>query len=347
MAATSAGRLSRPARRPGRVRDLSPVSHGDDATGLLRWGRDRGRPHLDRGRRRAHRHDPAATDAAGDAARPRCRPRARCSWVRRGEGLVGWGEAARLEVTGPRALAEAAAWWADYTARLDVDDDARRPRLRAGPVRQHRLRPGRRDVGLRRPRGRGRTAGRRGLGDHGRRRDPRDVLAPPRRARRAGAPAALRRRCAGPRDLVRRRRHRRAADRRRRAGQGRARARPAGLRRRPAGPPPAAGPAGRPLPRLLDLRRRRAAGRHARAAAAAHRPAAVRPGAGRHGPARRRGRRRAAGRRAASARPRTAPSTRWRSTRWSGRCGRTAPTLNVPADPPCSPSPTCGTWPAT
>ncbi|MGZ4506156.1 MAG: isochorismate synthase [Blastococcus sp.] len=44
------------------------------------------------------------------------------SWVRRGEGLVGWGEAARLEVSGPRALAEAAAWWADYTAGLDIDD---------------------------------------------------------------------------------------------------------------------------------------------------------------------------------------------------------------------------------
>ncbi len=44
------------------------------------------------------------------------------SWVRHGEGLVGWGEAARLEVTGPGALAEAAAWWAEYTAGLDVDD---------------------------------------------------------------------------------------------------------------------------------------------------------------------------------------------------------------------------------
>ena len=44
------------------------------------------------------------------------------SWVRRGEGLVGWGEAARLEVTGPHALAEAAAWWDEYTAGLDVDD---------------------------------------------------------------------------------------------------------------------------------------------------------------------------------------------------------------------------------
>jgi menaquinone-specific isochorismate synthase len=44
------------------------------------------------------------------------------SWVRRGEGLVGWGEAARLEVSGPDALTEAAAWWAAYTAETAVDD---------------------------------------------------------------------------------------------------------------------------------------------------------------------------------------------------------------------------------
>ncbi len=54
------------------------------------------------------------------------------SWVRRGEGLVGWGEAARLEVSGPRALAEASAWWADYTAGLDVDDQLGVPG--SGPV---------------------------------------------------------------------------------------------------------------------------------------------------------------------------------------------------------------------
>ncbi|MCW2705899.1 MAG: entC [Blastococcus sp.] len=45
------------------------------------------------------------------------------SWVRRGEGLVGRGEAARLEVTGPHALTEAADWWESYTDGLDVDDD--------------------------------------------------------------------------------------------------------------------------------------------------------------------------------------------------------------------------------
>jgi menaquinone-specific isochorismate synthase len=44
------------------------------------------------------------------------------SWVRHGEGLVGWGEAARLEVSGQDALAKAAAWWAEYTADLAVDD---------------------------------------------------------------------------------------------------------------------------------------------------------------------------------------------------------------------------------
>jgi menaquinone-specific isochorismate synthase len=45
------------------------------------------------------------------------------SWVRRGEGLVGWGEAARLEVSGPRALDEAAAWWTDWTDGVDTDDE--------------------------------------------------------------------------------------------------------------------------------------------------------------------------------------------------------------------------------
>ncbi|WP_104525620.1 isochorismate synthase [Blastococcus atacamensis] len=54
------------------------------------------------------------------------------SWVRRGEGLVGWGEAARIEVTGPRALADAADWWDDYTAGLDVDDELGVPG--SGPV---------------------------------------------------------------------------------------------------------------------------------------------------------------------------------------------------------------------
>jgi len=44
------------------------------------------------------------------------------SWVRRGEGLIGWGEAARLEVSGPDALAEATDWWAAFTSDAVVDD---------------------------------------------------------------------------------------------------------------------------------------------------------------------------------------------------------------------------------
>ena len=54
------------------------------------------------------------------------------SWVRRGDGLVGRGQAARLEVSGPHALAEAAAWWADWTADAAVDDDLAIPG--SGPV---------------------------------------------------------------------------------------------------------------------------------------------------------------------------------------------------------------------
>jgi menaquinone-specific isochorismate synthase len=54
------------------------------------------------------------------------------SWVRRGEGLIGCGEAARLEVSGPDALAEAAAWWADYTASAAIDDPIGVPG--SGPV---------------------------------------------------------------------------------------------------------------------------------------------------------------------------------------------------------------------
>jgi menaquinone-specific isochorismate synthase len=54
------------------------------------------------------------------------------AWVRRGEGLVGWGEADRLEVSGPRALEEAAAWWADRCARTEAHDPLGVPG--SGPV---------------------------------------------------------------------------------------------------------------------------------------------------------------------------------------------------------------------
>ncbi len=54
------------------------------------------------------------------------------SWVRRGEGLVGWGELARLEVRGPGALAEAAAWWEQLVPAPAAGDEVGLPG--SGPV---------------------------------------------------------------------------------------------------------------------------------------------------------------------------------------------------------------------
>jgi hypothetical protein len=49
------------------------------------------------------------------------------AWVQDGEGLVGWGEAARLELTGPGRFLEAQAWWDALVGRAVVTDDVRRP----------------------------------------------------------------------------------------------------------------------------------------------------------------------------------------------------------------------------
>jgi menaquinone-specific isochorismate synthase len=54
------------------------------------------------------------------------------SWVRRGEGLIGWGRSARLEVTGPDALAEADAWWQARVRDLPRQDAPAVPG--SGPV---------------------------------------------------------------------------------------------------------------------------------------------------------------------------------------------------------------------
>jgi len=43
-------------------------------------------------------------------------------WLRGGDGLVAWGEAARIEVRGPERFEAAAAWWADLLAGAEVDD---------------------------------------------------------------------------------------------------------------------------------------------------------------------------------------------------------------------------------
>ncbi|KAA2264951.1 isochorismate synthase [Solihabitans fulvus] len=45
------------------------------------------------------------------------------SWVRAGQGLVGWGEAARFEAHGPDRFAEVDRWWRDYVAGVDVHNE--------------------------------------------------------------------------------------------------------------------------------------------------------------------------------------------------------------------------------
>ncbi len=45
------------------------------------------------------------------------------AWVRDGTGLVGWGEAARLELTGPDRFTVARDWWRDLVAHAEVDDE--------------------------------------------------------------------------------------------------------------------------------------------------------------------------------------------------------------------------------
>jgi menaquinone-specific isochorismate synthase len=54
------------------------------------------------------------------------------AWIRRGEGIVGWGEAARIELTGPDRFAAADAWWQELSATFAVRDEVRRPG--SGPV---------------------------------------------------------------------------------------------------------------------------------------------------------------------------------------------------------------------
>ncbi|WP_298454571.1 isochorismate synthase MenF [uncultured Cellulomonas sp.] len=54
------------------------------------------------------------------------------AWVRRGDGLVGWGEALRLEVVGPDRFADAERAWRRVLAHAVVRDDVRLPGT--GPV---------------------------------------------------------------------------------------------------------------------------------------------------------------------------------------------------------------------
>ncbi|GIG54906.1 isochorismate synthase [Demequina activiva] len=54
-------------------------------------------------------------------------PEAGISWVRRGEGLVAWGEVARLDSRGASRIDEADAWWRRVSRHAVVRDDVHRP----------------------------------------------------------------------------------------------------------------------------------------------------------------------------------------------------------------------------
>ena len=54
------------------------------------------------------------------------------AWVTGGEGLIGWGTAARLELTGPDPFAAADAWWRELLAGTEIADEVGLPGC--GPV---------------------------------------------------------------------------------------------------------------------------------------------------------------------------------------------------------------------
>jgi menaquinone-specific isochorismate synthase len=78
-----------------------------------------------------------ALDGLGDDADPTdllalLPPDAPLAWVRRGDGLVAWGEALRVEVSGPTRFADAERAWHDVLARAIVRDEVHLPGT--GPV---------------------------------------------------------------------------------------------------------------------------------------------------------------------------------------------------------------------
>lgn len=49
------------------------------------------------------------------------------TWLRNGDGLVGWGVAAEVRTHGITRFADAAKWWSELTARADVRDEVTEP----------------------------------------------------------------------------------------------------------------------------------------------------------------------------------------------------------------------------
>ncbi len=54
------------------------------------------------------------------------------SWVRNGEGMVGWGIAASLEVSGTERFSRAQRWWSRFCTQVSIDDTVSMPGT--GPV---------------------------------------------------------------------------------------------------------------------------------------------------------------------------------------------------------------------
>jgi menaquinone-specific isochorismate synthase len=54
-------------------------------------------------------------------------PEGPLSWVRRGEGLVGWGTAAVVRTAGVTRFSDAAKWWSELVARARVKDEVGEP----------------------------------------------------------------------------------------------------------------------------------------------------------------------------------------------------------------------------
>ncbi|MCH6469177.1 isochorismate synthase [Sinomonas terrae] len=67
-----------------------------------------------------------ASSTFDDLASALNRPEALC-WVRRGEGHLGFGEAARFTTTGPDRFIEAEAWWKQFTLDAEVEDPLQHP----------------------------------------------------------------------------------------------------------------------------------------------------------------------------------------------------------------------------
>ena len=49
------------------------------------------------------------------------------TWLRRGEGMVGWGVAAEIRDPGPTRFADADKWWTETTGRAIVRDEVGEP----------------------------------------------------------------------------------------------------------------------------------------------------------------------------------------------------------------------------